>query len=45
MEVNYVDQKGAKKKEVMTSAEWKKTFSTNELPLTEAIWPRIIQAA
>lgn len=45
MEVNYVDQKGAKKKEVMTSAEWKKTFSTNELPLTQGLWAKITPKA
>ena len=41
VEVNYVDQTGAKKKETMTSAEWKKTISSNSLPLTEGIWAKI----
>ena len=41
VEVNYVDQTGAKKKEAMTSAEWKKTISSNSLPLTEGIWAKI----
>ena len=39
--VNYVDQTGAKKKEVLTSAEWRKSFNTNALPLTEGIWAKI----
>lgn len=41
VEVNYVDQTGAKQKEVMTSKEWKKTLDTNKLPLTEGLWARI----
>ena len=45
VEVNYVDQTGAKKKEVLTSAEWKKTFNSNSLPLTEGIWAKITPKA
>ena len=45
VEVNYVDQTGAKKKEVLTSAEWRKSFNTNALPLTEGIWAKITQKA
>jgi hypothetical protein len=45
VEVNYVDQTGAKKKEALTSAEWKKTFNTNSLPLTEGIWAKITPKA
>ena len=45
VEVNYVDQTGAKKKEVLTSAEWKKSFNTNALPLTEGIWAKITPKA
>ena len=41
VEVNYVDQTGAKQKEVMTSKEWKKTLDTKTLPLTEGLWARI----
>ena len=41
VEVNYVDQTGTKKKEVLTSAEWRKTISSNSLPLTEGIWAKI----
>ena len=43
--VNYVDQTGAKKKEVLTSAEWRKSFNTNALPLTEGIWAKITPKA
>ena len=35
VEVNYVDQTGAKQKEVMTSKEWIKALDTKTLPLTE----------
>jgi hypothetical protein len=45
VEVNYVDQTGTKKKEVLTSAEWKKSFNTNALPLTEGIWAKITPKA
>ena len=45
VEVNYVDQTGAKKKEVLTSAEWRKSFNTNALPLTEGIWAKITPKA
>jgi hypothetical protein len=45
VEVNYVDQTGAKKKETLTSAEWKKTFSANALPLTEGLWAKITPKA
>ena len=41
VEVNYVDQTGAKKKEVMISKEWKKTLDTKTLPLTEGVWAKI----
>ena len=41
VEVNYVDQTGAKQNEVMTSKEWKKTLDTKTLPLTEGLWARI----
>jgi len=41
VEVNYVDQTGAKLKEVMTSKEWKKTLDTKTLPLTEGLWAKI----
>ena len=41
VEVNYVDQTGAKQKEVMTSKGWKKTLDTKTLPLTEGLWARI----
>jgi hypothetical protein len=41
VEVNYVDQTGAKQKEVMTSKEWRKTLDTKTLPLTEGLWARI----
>ena len=41
VEVNYVDQTGAKQKEVMTSKEWKMTLDTKTLPLTEGLWARI----
>ena len=41
VEVNYVDQTGAKKKEVMTSTMWKKTMNTKTLPLTEGLWAKI----
>ena len=45
VEVNYVDQTGAKKKEALTSSEWKKTFSANALPLTEGLWAKITPKA
>ena len=41
VEVNYVDQTGAKQKEVMTSKEWKKSLNTKALPLTEGLWAKI----
>ena len=41
VEVNYVDQTGAKQKEVMTSKEWIKALDTKTLPLTEGLWARI----
>ena len=41
VEVNYVDETGTKKKEVMTSKEWKKTLKTKILPLTEGLWAKI----
>ena len=41
VEVNYVDQTGAMRKEVMTSKEWKKTLETKTLPLTEGLWAKI----
>ena len=41
VEVNYVDQTGAKQKEVMTSTTWKKTLDTKTLPLTEGVWAKI----
>ena len=41
VEVNYVDQTGAKQKEVMISKEWKKTLDTKTLPLTEGVWAKI----
>ncbi len=41
VEVNYVDQTGANKKEVMTSTEWKKSLNTKALPLTEGLWAKI----
>jgi len=41
VEVNYVDQTGAKQKEVMTSTEWKKSLNTKALPLTEGLWAKI----
>ena len=41
VEVNYVDQTGAKQKEVMTSTTWKKTLNAKTLPLTEGLWARI----
>jgi len=45
VEVNYVDQTGAKKKETLTSAEWKKKLNANALPLTEGIWAKITPKA
>ena len=45
VEVNYVDQTGTKKKEVLTSTEWKKTFNANALPLTEGIWAKMTPKA
>ena len=41
VEVNYVDQTGAKQKEVMTSTEWKKTLNAKTLPLTEGLWAKL----
>lgn len=41
VEVNYVDQTGAKQKEVMTSKKWIKALDTKTLPLTERLWARI----
>ena len=41
VEVNYVDQTGAKQKEVMTSKEWIKALDTKNLPLTEGLWAKI----
>ena len=41
VEVNYVDDKGAKIKEVMTSTLWRKTMNTKTLPLTEGLWAKI----
>ena len=41
VEVNYVDQTGAKQKEVMTSTTWKKTLNAKALPLTEGLWAKL----
>ena len=41
VEVNYIDQTGAKKKEKLSTTEWKKTFSTNILPVTEGVWAKM----
>jgi len=41
VEVNYVDQTGAKQKEVMTSKEWIKALDTKTLPLTGGLWAKI----
>ena len=41
VEVNYIDQTGVKKKEKLGTTEWKKTFSTNTLPLTEGVWAKM----
>ena len=41
VEVNYIDQMGAKKKEKLGTTEWKKTFSTNTLPVTEGVWAKM----
>ena len=41
VEVNYVDQTGAKQKEVMTSTTWKKTLNAKTLPLTEGLWAKL----
>lgn len=41
VEVNYVDEKGAKQKEVMTSTKWIKALDTKTLPLTEGLWAKI----
>jgi len=41
VEVNYVDQTGAKQKEVMTSKEWTKALDTKTLPLTEGLWAKL----
>ncbi len=41
VEVNYVDQTGAKQKEVMTSTKWIKALDTKTLPLTEGLWAKI----
>ena len=41
VEVNYVDQTGAKQKEVMTSTTWEKTLNAKTLPLTEGIWAKL----
>ena len=41
VEVNYVDQTGAKLKEVMTSKKWIKALDTKTLPLTEGLWAKI----
>ena len=41
VEVNYIDQTGAKKKEKLGTTEWKKTFSTKTLPLTEGVWAKM----
>ena len=41
VEVNYIDQTGAKKKEKLSTTEWKKTFSTNTLPVTEGVWAKM----
>ena len=41
VEVNYVDQTGAKQKEVMTSKKWIKALDTKTLPLTEGVWAKI----
>ena len=41
VEVNYVDQTGAKQKEVMTSTTWNKTLNAKTLPLTEGLWAKL----
>ena len=41
VEVNYVDEKNAQQKEVMTSKKWIKALDTKTLPLTEGLWAKI----
>lgn len=41
VEINYLDEKGAKKKEVLTDTAWKKPFTAKSLPLTEGVWAKI----
>ena len=41
VEVNYMDQTGAKKKAVMTSTKWQMAQNTKTLPLTEGLWAKI----
>ena len=41
VEVNYIDQTGAKKKEKLSTTEWMRTFPTNTLPLTEGVWAKM----
>jgi len=41
IEINYIDETGAKKKEILTDTVWNKPFISNALPLTEGIWAKI----
>ena len=46
VEVNYVDQTGAKKKEAMVSKDWSKTYKlSNSTPLEQGIWAKITPKA
>lgn len=41
VEINYLDENGAKKKEIMTDTSWKKPMTAKTLPLTEGVWAKI----
>lgn len=41
VEINYLDENGAKKKEILTDTSWKKPMMAKTLPFTEGVWAKI----
>lgn len=41
VEINYLDENGAKKKEILTDTSWKKPMMSKTLPFTEGVWAKI----
>ncbi len=41
VEINYLDENGAKKKEILTDTSWRKPMTTKTLPFTGGVWAKI----